>query len=232
MDDVLAELVGHYDRINALGWVNTLRSGDTGIGYTFEELVGIKENNDQNADFKGIEIKCKSQKQGCRASSKTNLFQLAPTWTRKIKGIERLRSIGRADETGRHSCYSQVTTTPNNLGLCLETWPAPLDIDLLQRSDKLGFWTRSRLRERLAMKHSRAAFIKAETRSYRGVAQYRYNEFVYCEQPDIERFVDMVSARKIVFEFTMSERPLGKVRNHGYPWRLVDEGDRRALHSG
>jgi len=222
-DDVLSELVAHYDRINSLGWINTMRTGDTGVGYTFEELVGIKENNRQEADFKGIEIKCKLQRQKGRPSSKTNLFQVGPVWSQKQKSIDRLRSIGGVDATGKHACYSQVTVIPNNLGLCLEVPPPPSNVDLVHHSSKLGHWTRELLEKRLQMKHSRAAFIKAASRTHRGVVQYHYNELVYCERPDIERFVDLVAARKIVFEFTMTERPMGRVRNHGYPWRLVDD---------
>jgi hypothetical protein len=44
---------------------------------------------------------------------------------------------------------------------------------------------------------------------------------VYCTNPSIARFVDLVANRNIVFEFLMTERPPGHVRNHGYPWRLV-----------
>jgi hypothetical protein len=33
--------------------------------------------------------------------------------------------------------------------------------------------------------------------------------------------VDLVAHRNIVFEFLMSEKPNGAIRNHGYPWRLV-----------
>lgn len=63
-DADLSEFLEHFDRISSMGWINSLRAGDTGIGYTFETLVGIKENNDRDADFKGIEIKCK-QVTGC-----------------------------------------------------------------------------------------------------------------------------------------------------------------------
>ena len=51
--------------------------------------------------------------------------------------------------------------------------------------------------------------------------QFSYEELVYCDRPSIERFVDLVTQRNIVFEFTMSEKPDGTVRNHGYPWRLI-----------
>ena len=63
-DPALTELLGKFDKVKDQGWIDTLREGDTGIGYTFESLLGIRENNDQKADFKGIEIKCKGIKEG------------------------------------------------------------------------------------------------------------------------------------------------------------------------
>lgn len=64
--------------------------------------------------------------------------------------------------------------------------------------------------------------MTAESRRPASATQYKYTELVYCERPDIQKFIDMVDLRRIVFEFTMTERPPGRVRNHGYPWRLVD----------
>lgn len=222
-DAALSELLDLYDDVHARGWIDTLRVGDTGIGYTFETLVGIKENNDQHADFQGIEIKCKLTRDRRSNAGKINLFQLGPTWLRKQSGIERLRLIGQTDVAGMHSCYSQVTPKANNLGLRLAVQPPPCGIDLHKGTDQLGLWARQRLAERLAMKHSRAAFVKAESRIRNGSTQYHYNELIYCERPDIGRFIDMVDSRHIVFEFAMTERPPGRVRNHGYPWRLVDQ---------
>lgn len=223
LDDPLADLLSRFDTVVAQGWIDSLRTGTTGIGHTFESLIGVKENNDQGADFRGIELKCKLWRDNRPTSGKINLFQLAPVWTSAQSGIERLRAIGRADDSGRHSCYSQVTTTDNNLGMRLGVQPPPEGINLYKHSLPLGTWARERLAERLAEKHARAAFVKAESRNGSTGAQYKYKELVYCERPDIQQFIHMVDARRIVFEFTMTERPAGRVRNHGYPWRLVDE---------
>lgn len=38
-------------RIRDMGFVKSLRLSDTGIGFTFETLMGIKENNLRNHDF-------------------------------------------------------------------------------------------------------------------------------------------------------------------------------------
>lgn len=89
-------------------------------------------------------------------------------------------------------------------------------------AQQIGVWARERLAERLAEKHSRAAFVTAESRRLGAATQCKYIDLVYCERPDIQKFIDMVDMRRIVFEFTMTERPPGQVRNHGYPWRLVD----------
>lgn len=222
LDDALSDLLERFDAVNALDWIDSRRTGTTGIGYTFENLLGIEENNDQRADFRGIELKCKLKRDTGPAAGKINLFQLAPRWATQQSSIERLRQIGSQDATGLHSCYSQVTTTPNNLGLWLGVQPPPEGIHLHKDATQIGLWARERLAERLAEKHTRAVFVAAESRVRPAGTQYKYMELIYCERPDVQRFIDMVGLRRIVFEFTMTERPPGKVRNHGYPWRLAD----------
>jgi len=130
--------------------------------------------------------------------------------------------LGQPNADGRYTCYSQVSTTANKLGLWLQAQLPPEGIRLHKDVMQIGTWARDRLAERLAEKHSRAAFVAAESRRQAATTQYKYVELVYCEQPDIQKFIDMVDLRRIVFEFTMTERPPGQVRNHGYPWRLVD----------
>jgi len=224
IDADLAELLRRYDEISSR-WVDSMRAGDTGIGYTFESLIGVTENNDQGADFRGIELKCKLKNDHRPATGKINLFQLAPRWASVQTGIDRLRMLGQQDENCRHSCYSQVTTTPNNLDLWLQVQLPPEGIRLHKDANQIGEWVRERLAARLAQKHSRAAFVTARSRSLASGTQYMYLDLVYCEQPDIQKFMDMVDLRRIVFELTMTERPPGRVRNHGYPWRLVDARD-------
>ncbi len=56
-----------------------------------------------------------------------------------------------------------------------------------------------------------------------GQQRFHYKELIYCERPSIQRFNDLVSSKRIVFEFMMSEKDGGHVRNHGYPWRLTGE---------
>lgn len=221
-DENLSELLGKFDKVRALGWVDSLRQGDTGIGYTFETLIGVPENNDKTADFKGIEIKCKGVKEmGASNSTKLNLFQEGPTWTENKTARERIRILGKPGDDGLYACHSQLTVTPNNLGLLLGVRNADHQIDLRKHADQLGYWSFEQLESRLAEKHSRTAFIKARIRPSKTKTQFSYEEFVYCDRPSIDRFVELVTRRNIVFEFLMSEKVGGTIRNHGYPWRLI-----------
>ena len=221
-DAALVELLEKFDGVRNRGWIDSLRTGDTGIGYTFETLLGIKENNDQTADFNGIEIKCKGMTEaGDSNSTKINLFQKGPVWASKNTTKERIRLFGKLGDDGLYACHSQLTVTPNNLGLLLEVMSIEDRIDLRKHADTLGYWPFQQLEKRLIEKHSRTAFVKARTRTSKTQTQFFYEELVYCAQPSIKRFVDLVTKRNIVFEFMMSEKPGGKFKNHGYPWRLM-----------
>lgn len=222
IDEALSDLLARFDQINEQGYIDSLRIGDTGIGYTFETQLGIKENNDRRADFRGIEVKCKQIKETGGHGGKINLFQQAPKWDKKLKSLERLRLIGQPDEHSRYACHSQVTTTANNLGLSLDQSTTPEQIDLLKGTARFGYWPFGVLEGRLREKHSRAVFVKAAVRSSAGRQRFHYTELIYCERPSIQRFNDLVRSKRIVFEFLMSEKE-GRVRNHGYPWRLMSE---------
>ena len=221
IDAALAKLLTKFDEIKDT-WVDCLRPGDTGIGYTFETLLGIEENNDKTADFLGIELKCKHVKSTGQASTgKLNLFQQGPQWAMKTKGIERLRQIGKKDVDGLFSCYSQVTTNPNNLLLSLLANANGQQIDLQKNGILIGHWLHKTLEKRLTEKHSRAAFILASTNKTK--TKFCYEQLIYCEQPAIDRFLNLVMRNQLVFEFLLSEKEGGRVRNRGYPWRLNRE---------
>jgi len=55
--------------ISAKGFVDSLRSGDTGVGMTLETLLGIEANSNRAPDYFGIEIKAKRHVRKCFLSS-------------------------------------------------------------------------------------------------------------------------------------------------------------------
>ena len=223
MDAPLRDLLALFDGVRGMGWVDTLRPGNTGVGYTFETLIGISENNDKHADFQGIEIKCKRKRDRAASTGKINLFQQVPEWTHDISAKQRIRQLGSPGADGLYQCYSQVSTTANNLALELGLENSSAQIDLLKAKVHEGRWTLEKLEARLLEKHSRTIFVKANTGQQGGIERFQYEELTYCEMPSVGRFLDLVRRNGIVFEFTMSEKENGQIRNHGYPWRLNSE---------
>ena len=43
--------------INRMGYIVSLRKGNTGIGYTLETLLGVAENNLRSPDLENIELR-------------------------------------------------------------------------------------------------------------------------------------------------------------------------------
>jgi hypothetical protein len=224
VDDALSELLEKFDLLKGQ-WFKSQRSGDTGVGYTFETLMGLKENNDKTADFRGIELKTKRIKEdGSKTVGKVNLFQQGPQWRDlTMKAIDRIRAIGLKNDNGLHTCYSQITTLPNNLLLRINVSQSTKQIELLKADQSIGYWLHATLQKRLLEKHGRAAFILARTRSTKTGETFCYEQMIYCEQPSMQNFLKLLAENQLVFEFAMSEKKSGDVRNHGYPWRLVRE---------
>lgn len=59
MEFEFEELTKKFIKIKSLGWVKSVRKGPTGIGITFETLLGKEEESFSIPDFYGIELKTK-----------------------------------------------------------------------------------------------------------------------------------------------------------------------------
>lgn len=55
----IKELNNKFEEIKNLGWIKSMRTGTTGIGYTFEQLLNCEENSFILPDYMNIEIKVK-----------------------------------------------------------------------------------------------------------------------------------------------------------------------------
>lgn len=79
------KIVDEFRRIKALGFVpsNRPRNLDGGIGNTFEDYLGVSENNLKDPDFEGFEVKSKRELN----SSYTTLFSKSPSYPPKANNI-------------------------------------------------------------------------------------------------------------------------------------------------
>ena len=219
----LIELLGMFDDIKARGYVQTLRSGSTGVGYTFETLMGIEENNDEWADFKGIEIKTfRSKDLKLSGADKTNLFLKEPRWKDGLKNMaERVRKYGYIDENGRPALYSTVKIKQNSHGLKFEIVKSKEEIDIQKKTVPIAFYGYKDISKRLKEKHTETVFIAALNKGRGTGEEFHYKTLTYCLNPDVKAFNSLVSTGDVMLELRMHINPKGSVRNHGSAFRIT-----------
>ncbi len=70
-----SKLIGKLKSIKEMGWIKTHRPGNTGIGKTLEDLLGITENNVPGPNAAMIELKSARK----NTSSMLTLFTKSPS---------------------------------------------------------------------------------------------------------------------------------------------------------
>lgn len=71
--------IEEFRKVKALGFVKSNRSNNTGIGKTFEDYIGVVENNLDKPDLLGYEIKSHREE----SSSYVTLFTKSPNFPPK-----------------------------------------------------------------------------------------------------------------------------------------------------
>ncbi len=106
------KIIREFRRIKSLGFIPSNRTHDTGIDKTFEDCLGVTENNNRDPDFAGFEVK--SQRQ--MTQSKITLFTKSPSGPRGANAILK-DSYGIPDshfpdiKVLHTSCYGNVFNT-------------------------------------------------------------------------------------------------------------------------
>lgn len=150
----LDEFIYRFQAVKNLGWITTHRSGQTGVGKTLEDLLGIVENNIQGPDFGEYELKSAR----LNSNSMLTLITKSPD-TPRANTVLRLK-YGYAsgaygnDEKVLHSTLNANTfTTIANTGHKLKVTPVA---DKIYIEDEKGltdiYWSISVLERQMTKK--------------------------------------------------------------------------------
>src|SRR5687767_1908119 len=108
------EIQKKLSTIKKLGYIKSLRKGTTGIGYTLETLLEIKENNICSPDLGEIELKAQRE----RHTGMITLFTFNnKAW--KMRPLDAIKKYGSLDKDGRIGMYYTMSMQPNSAGLFL-----------------------------------------------------------------------------------------------------------------
>ncbi len=219
--DALRTFLVLFDLISQIGFIESQRRGPTGVGYTFELLLGIAENNNMTGDFMGMEIKTyRSNELKMQDAEKMNLFLKEPKWIDSLSGAQRIGEYGYVDKNGRSALYSTVTINENSHGFSFRIDQAGERLYLLWRGVDVAYWTYTVLERRLQEKHTEAVFVAAAAKNRNAIEVFNYRTAVHCTNASADAFISLIGQGDAVLELRMHVKTNGSVRNHGSGFRI------------
>lgn len=228
---VASELIKRLGHISSLGFTPSGQHGDTGVGMTLENLLGIKPNANAAPDYKGIELKSTRISNNRTQRSKDQLFSKIPKWG--ISPLESARGLlqkrGYTDSDGRLALRHTISgAKPNSRGLFLDVDYANdylrqmyRDIDDIDSSTEHDMtWVLEDLRSALAKKHAETFWVKALYRGERDNEEFHYVEAEHTMKPYIDRMEVLFETGILTLDYTLHLKDSGEVRDHGYLFKL------------
>ena len=213
-------------KLSAKGYVQTMRPGDTGIGFTLESLLNITENNSGEPDFtyNGVPFELKSHRSG--ASSNITLITKTPYWD-PMPQWDMITKYGYPDKKGRQALKVTMKVdefNPQGLGLEL----SDNRLDIVHRSDGvIAYFLIDEVREKVRTKlYENLLLVFADTKRDGGVECFHFNRATLLRKLSANKFKRLLNDGLMVFEFRMHIRSPdeGKgdhsVRDHGPGFRL------------
>lgn len=215
--------------IASKGWVDATRGGDTGVGHTLESLLGIQANSSKKPDFLDeIELKSTRMPSKGRSTNKSTMLSKVPDWkSGPMRAVDILTTFGEvSSSSGRQELYVTVSEKPNRQGLYLVYEEKSGSIEVRHTTDGVKSslvvrWNIEALQQDLRSKHKETFWVKAERRlTAEQTEQFRYVKVVRTLRPLVANIGPLVNEGKITLDFTLSQKPTGGVRDHGYLFRI------------
>ncbi|MBI3036143.1 MvaI/BcnI restriction endonuclease family protein [Candidatus Woesearchaeota archaeon] len=221
--------------IKQKGFVPSTRTHDTGIGKTFEDLVGIHENNNYLADYKD-ELEIKSSRD--LSESMVTLFTKSPSHPLKANSFIR-EHYGKPDSDFTAVKIVHSTVSATNFNTFENKWGFKINVSeqlglisliiknlkTAEVNDSQIYFTFDDLKERVEKKCKHVAYVSAEPKKENGKEFFKFNKAVLLSGLTFQKFVDCVKKGLIVYDIRLgiyrSGKMKGKPHDHGSGFRVL-----------
>lgn len=216
------EFVEELREICRMGFVETHRNADTGVGKTLEDLLGIKENNIPGPDAAGVELKAVRKNSG----SLTTLFTKEPPRgkdNRPLWSQEMIRELGYIDDKGREALKVTIAPDePNNRGFYLDYTDETITISH-EDEGPCAIYPIDWLQEKFENKFPQVVMVFADSEMRDGREYFHYNQAYHLDGFDGDEFLNLMREGIITVDLRMHLKESGANRNRGTAWRIMDE---------
>jgi len=216
------DIVKELRRIFKEGYIKSLRSNDTGIGYTLETLLKIKENNSGEPDFIYNEIPAELKSQREKATSRVTLMTKTPHWE-PLKPKQIIERFGYEDVKGRLGLKISLTANSFNAqGFKLEVDKGTGRLNISQKDyGTVAYFDLKDLMSCLNTKiYKNLILVLAKSKRKGKVEYFNYDKAILLKDLSEEAFEKLFNEGSIVWEFRMHIKENGSVRDHGPGFRI------------
>ena len=227
------KIITEFKRIKAKGYLKSNRKHNTGIGKTFEDYLGVDENNIKEPDFAGFEVKS----QRVETSSYLTLFTKSPSYPRGANTILRdsygeiypqnpnLKKLHTSIFSNRYNSYKgqygfKIKNDRTNKRLLLSV----KDLSTKSIVNEDVFRTYPAIDKCITTKFKALFYVNADTKIEGGAEHFHYTSATIYLNPALSKFLDLVDAGKLMVDIRIgsykSGRNFGKTHDHGTGFRI------------
>ncbi len=218
----LNEIINKLKEIENRGFIPSLRRGSTGIGYTFETLFGLQENNIPIPDVGGrVEIKTIRRD----SQSLITLFTFnRGVWHLKQKDF--IQKYGYIDEKGRYALKNTLfygKPIPQGISLNIDEDKNIIYLVDVNTGEILATWDVYVMVGKFMVKLSRLLIVIADRKVEQGKEYFHYNEAYLLTDPSPHNFLRAFKDSFIGIDIRMHLKESGAVRNRGTAFRIREK---------
>jgi len=235
------EFKKRFLEIKSKGFVRSRRHHNTGIGKTFEDLLGVDENNIPTTDFLGMEIKT----QRAFTSSYITLTTKSPDYPEGANAYLR-DTYGYPDTKFPSVLILHTSFFNNNFNSLRGLWGFKLDVDEGEKKifirvknlmtniieDLDVYYTFSTLDRIIEEKLKKVVFITARTQSTSEGEKFHFTKAILLTGFTLDKFINLIRNDNIMYDIRIgaykSGRNIGRPHDHGSGFRIKKDN----LHLG
>ena len=198
-----------------MGYIKTHRAGNTGIGKTLEDLLGITENNVPGPNATMIELKSTRK----NVSSMLTLFTKSPLPPKANSAL--LERFGYESTRGnkRKELHTTVSTKEFNtlkgkVGFKIDIPKDKINL-ITTQYEILGYWNKEILKNSFERKLPNLLYVKAETRGKGSNEAFWFNEAWLLSGFDFDNFISLLKEGVILVDIRIGQYPNGRPHDHG-----------------
>jgi hypothetical protein len=220
------DVVQKLKEINEQGFCRTHRAGNTGIGKTLEDLLGIQENNIPGPDIGDI-IELKSARKP--SSSMLTLFTKAPLPNSANTYLLNNYGYVTGESQGKHILHTTVNgqsfnTIRGSRGFKVGHRDDKIILEATPATEYEVYWTRDTIKACLENKYPKGlAYVKADFRGSGANEEFHFNEAYFLEGFDFNNFMSLLDIGRILIDIRIGQYSDGRTHDHGTGFRIFPD---------